>query len=64
MAGPGWAESFKCLSMLYSSMAEEQVIRVEVEHQLSPRTEQLVREFMEDITNQMEEFTRAFSSQF
>lgn len=45
-------------------MAEEQVIRVEVEHQLSPRTEQLVREFMEDVTNQMEEFTRAFSSQF
>ncbi|MDY6770486.1 MAG: hypothetical protein SV186_00850 [Candidatus Nanohaloarchaea archaeon] len=49
-------------------MPEDQTIKVEVEHHLSPQTEQMVRELtfevVDEITNEMEEFARMFSSQF
>lgn len=49
-------------------MPEEKVIKVEVEHHLSPETEQLVRDvtydFIEEFSKTIEEFGRMFSSQF
>lgn len=49
-------------------MTEEEVIRVKVEHELSPKTEQFVdritNKIMQELSNIVETFGRVFGSQY
>lgn len=49
------------------SMAEEKVIKVQVEHHLSPKSEQFIKEVtyevIDQLTQEMKEFSRTYAAQ-